>query len=134
MKKILLAYDGSPAADRALNTTTELARLTSSSVTVLGVVPPVHFPELFPLLDEGTDDLAMALERAREALAARGIDASVEECAGDPADTIERLADDEGFDLIVVGSHDRHALGRFLGGSVSAHVAAHAHETVVVAR
>lgn len=36
MKTILLAYGGSPAADRALNTAAELAQLSGSAVTVLG--------------------------------------------------------------------------------------------------
>lgn len=135
MKKILLAYDGSPAAERALSTAAELARLSGSTVTVLGVIPPVPYgSELYPVFVEGPDDLAVALERARDELAALGIHATVHEYEGDPADTIEHLADVGAFDTIVVGSRDRSPLRRLLGGSVSAHVATHARETVVVAR
>jgi len=91
------------AAERALNTTAELARLSRSAVTVLGVVPPVPYgSELSPLLDEAPDTLALALDRAREELEARGVDATVEECEGDPAGASERLADLDGFDTIVV--------------------------------
>ncbi len=135
MKKILLAYDGTPAAERALETAAELARLSGSPVTVVGVVPPVPYgSELYPVFVEGPDDLRLALEGARDTLLARGVDATVREYEGDPAGTIEHLADVDGADVIVVGSRGRSALRRLFGGSVSAHVAAHARETVVVAR
>jgi len=133
MKKILLAYDGSPAAERALHTTAELATLSGSAVTLLGVLSPIspgseRYPASVP------DDLGWALERARGVLSARGIEATTAEYEGDPAATIEWLADEEGFDTIVVGSRARGWLRRMLDGSVSGHVATHARETVVVAR
>ncbi len=47
---------------------------------------------------------------------------------------IEAIADERGYDTIVVGSRNAGALARALRGSVSDHVATHAHATVVVAR
>ena len=63
-----------------------------------------------------------------------GISAEYLEPAGDPARTIEGLAADNGFDVIVVGSRGLGAVSRFLQGSVSEHVATHAKATVVIAR
>ncbi len=44
------------------------------------------------------------------------------------------MADERGYDTIVVGSRGLNALTKMLQGSVSDHVATHAHATVVVAR
>jgi nucleotide-binding universal stress UspA family protein len=63
-----------------------------------------------------------------------GIEAELLEPAGDPAAAIERVAEAGGFDTIVVGSRGLGAVGRFLQGSVSEHVATHARATVVIAR
>ena len=48
--------------------------------------------------------------------------------------TIERVADERGYDTIVIGTRGVRSLARTLQGSVSEHVASHAHVTVVVAR
>ena len=56
------------------------------------------------------------------------------EPGGDVARTIERVADERGYDTIVVGTRGLGSLARTLQGSVSEHVATHAHATVVVAR
>ena len=46
--------------------------------------------------------------------------------------TIEHIADEGRYDMVVVGSRGLGALGRMLEGSVSEHVATHARRTVVV--
>jgi len=53
---------------------------------------------------------------------------------GDPAEMIEQVAEKGGYDTVVVGARGLGALGRFLQGSVSEHVATHASATVLVAR
>lgn len=133
MKRILVAYDGSESARRALDTTIELAKQSSAFVTVTSVVP-VH-PGRVPI--DPWDDPAVHTEELREArqiLAEHGIEAETVRPSGDPAKEIERLAEAGGFDTIVVGSRRLGAVGRFLQGSVSEHVATHADATVVIAR
>jgi nucleotide-binding universal stress UspA family protein len=76
---------------------------------------------------------AEALADAKRILAERGMTAELLEPIGDPATTIERVAEDGGFDTVVVGSRGLGALSRFLQGSVSTHVASHANATVIVA-
>ena len=133
MKKILLAYDGSEPAKRALEQTIELARKFDAQVGVISVVP-VH-PGRAPIdpWDDRTVHAEELLE-ARRLLREVGIEAELLEPGGDPAQLIENLADERGYDTIVVGSRGLNALTRMLQGSVSDHVATHAHATVVVAR
>lgn len=133
MKKILLAYDGGEPARHALDRTVELAKLTGAAVSVVSVVP-VH-PGRFPV--DPWDDTAVhaqELLEARRLLQERGIEPGLIEPSGDPAVTIERVAEDGAFDTIVIGSRGLGVLGRMLQGSVSEHVATHAKATVVIAR
>lgn len=133
MQKILVAYDGGDPARRALDTAAELARLTGASLSVVSVVP-TH-PGRFPVDPwDDTSVHAQELLEARRLLRERGIEADLIEPSGDPAPTIERIAEEGAFDTVVIGSRGLNAMGRILQGSVSEHVATHAKTTVVVAR
>ena len=133
MKRILVAYDGGEPARRALATAMELARRYEAELGVVSVVP-VH-PGRVPV-DPWDDRLVHARElaEAKQLLAEEGFTAELLEPAGDPAETIERIADEGGFDVVVIGSRGLGAVSRFLQGSVSEHVATHADATVVIAR
>jgi nucleotide-binding universal stress UspA family protein len=131
--KILLAYDGGDPARRALELTAELAKKFAASVAVLSVVP-VH-PGRVPI--DPWDDVpvhATQLAEANKLLIGFGIEPVLIEQAGDPAVTIERVAKDGNYDMVVVGSRGLGALARVLQGSVSEHVATHTPATVIVAR
>jgi nucleotide-binding universal stress UspA family protein len=133
MKKILVAYDGGEPAARALETAAELAKLTGATVAVVSVVP-VH-PGRAPV--DPWDDTSMHAEeliQARRVLREKGLEAELIEPSGEPAATIERIAEDGGFDTVVIGSRGLNLMGRVLQGSVSEHVATHAKATVVIAR
>lgn len=133
MKRILVAYDGGEPAHRALDTAVDLATRFDATISVVSVVP--YHPGRSPM-DPWDDDRvhAAALEEARRLLAERGMTADLLEPIGDPASTIERIAEDGGFDTVVIGSRGLGALSRFFQGSVSSHVASHANATVVIAR
>ncbi|MEO8469876.1 MAG: universal stress protein [Chloroflexota bacterium] len=133
MKKILVAYDGGDPARRALETAAELAHLTGATVSVVSVVP-VHIGRIpvDPWDDVSTH--AQELSEARDLLLAKGIEAELMEPTGDPAATIERIADEGSFDTVIVGSRGLGLMSRVLQGSVSEHVATHARATVVIAR
>lgn len=133
MKRILLAYDGAEPARKALATAADLAKKYEASVTVVSVVP-VH-PGRAPI--DPWDDAEVhdaQLHEAAAALRDLGIEAKLLEPTGDPAATIERVATQGEFDMIVVGARGLGTVGRILQGSVSAHVATHAETTVVIAR
>jgi len=133
MKKILLAYDGSEPAKRALGQTIEFARRFEAMVGVISVVPARSGRTAVDPWDDRTVHAEELLE-ARKVLREAGIEAELLEPAGDPARTIEHMADERGYDTIVIGTRNLGALARTLHGSVSEHVAANAHVTVVVVR
>ncbi len=133
MKRILLAYDGTEPARKALATAADLAKKYEASVTVVSVVP-VH-PGRAPM--DPWDDTEVhdaQLHDAEAELRKLGIEAELMEPAGDPAATIERVAAQGDYDTIVIGARGLGTIGRILQGSVSAHVATHAETTVVIAR
>lgn len=134
MKTIVLGYDGSPEASRAVKRTAELAKALGARVIVTSVAPimaatghgigpydPADPPERHRAL--GQDAAAI--------LAEQGVATETITGLGDPGDAIVELADERGADLIVLGmSHHRH-LSRILG-SVSEDVAHHAHCDVLL--
>lgn len=75
-------------------------------------------------------EAAEVVERAGEALHAA--ERRVEH--GDVGPTICRVAEDEGVDLVVLGTHDRSRWSRLWFGSVSDHVVRHAPCPVLVVR
>jgi nucleotide-binding universal stress UspA family protein len=133
MEKILIAYDGSEPSKRALAAAATLGKAFGARLGVVSVVP--HRPGRFPI--DPWDDTKVHAEElleARQLLRAQGLEAELIEPAGDPAVMIEEVAEKGGYDTIVIGARGLGALGRFLHGSVSEHVATHAAATVVVAR
>jgi nucleotide-binding universal stress UspA family protein len=133
MKRILVAYDGGEAADRALDTAIELTQKLDGQLTVVSVVP-VHAGRspIDPWDDHAVH--ALELDEARERLAEHGIKADLLAPMGEPAPTIERIAEEGRFDFVVLGSRGLGTVSRFLQGSVSGHVASHVPATVVIAR
>jgi nucleotide-binding universal stress UspA family protein len=133
MKNILVAYDGEEPAKRALEMAIDLAKKFDGALSVVSVVPqrPGRSP-MDPWDDRSVH--AQQLIEARDILARAGVQAERLEPAGDPAVAIERIAESGHFDTIVLGSRGLGAVGRFLQGSVSEHVATHTDATVVIAR
>ncbi len=133
MKKILIAYDGGDPARRALDTAADLAQLTGATVSVVSVVP-VHAGRVPIDPWDDTSTHAEELIEARRILSEKGIEAELIEPSGDPAATIERIAEEGGYDTVVIGSRGLNLMSRVLQGSVSEHVATHAKATVVITR
>jgi nucleotide-binding universal stress UspA family protein len=134
MLKILVAYDGSPEADRALDWAT---RLPDAVATVIGVVPTLAGSE--PIADAvdptvQPDAFRDELRTAAEKLTAAGVEATALARAGNPAQVVIETAEAGGFDLILIGTRGRHAIERFLFGSTAERVAWHATTPVLLVR
>jgi nucleotide-binding universal stress UspA family protein len=133
MKKILVAYDGGEPSRKACALAIELATKMSVPVTIVSVVPLHYIGQPMPPADDPRAH-AQELDEARAMFAAAGLEVQVLQPVGDPAKEIEWVADQGGFDTIVMGSRHLDAVSRAITGSVSEHVATHANATVVVAR
>lgn len=146
MKRILIAYDGSKAADAALHDLAmaglpaelEAMVLAVADVYLPGVaaIPEPGFPEVPPLLIQKAREKAAQEVEAHRALAARACarisslfpkwrcTAMAE--ADSPGWAIVRKAAEWKADLVVLGSQSHSRLERFFLGSVSHKVAAEA--------
>ena len=142
--KILLAIDGSPPSEAAIE---EIARRpwpTPSTVRILSVIQPYVPPATEIVLAGATlqeirerqlSEADGLVKRATERITAPGglsVETAVVE--GDPRTAIVDAADEWRADLIVVGSHGRTGLKRLMLGSVAQSVVAHAHCSVEIVR
>jgi nucleotide-binding universal stress UspA family protein len=133
--KILVAYDGSESAKRALDHAAELSH-NGASLSVLSVA------EMLPqfgragamLVPEEDEERRRELDEAKKALAGRGIDATFVERVGDPATMIIDEAEQEHADVVVLGTRGLNTAQRWLLGSVSTKVVQHAPCNVFVVR
>ena len=137
MKTIVVGYDETEGAKRALARAAELAAAFDARVIVtsvaqalvgataargLGPVDPVDPPELH--VEE--------LRHAAAFLSERGLHAEFDVALGDPAEKILELAESRDADLIVVGTREAGLLERLIDPSVSGAVQRKAHCDVLV--
>jgi nucleotide-binding universal stress UspA family protein len=143
--KILIAYDGSSCADLALEDMRRAGLPRQAEAMVLSVselwmpvvegvgAGAVRIVGALPVSLEKTESIAQtACERVQAYFPDWTVKAEAR--LGAPATMVIEKADEWYSDLIVVGSHGRSALGRFMLGSVSQKVVTEAHCSVRVAR
>jgi len=134
MKTIVLGYDESDEAGRALRKSAELAKALGANVIVTSVAPAMHVAGRGIGPYDPADPPERHRELARDAAAVlteQGIDAKAVTGLGEPGVAIVELADEQRADLIVLGmSHHPH-LSRIFGG-VGEDVAHHAHCDVLL--
>lgn len=140
MKRILVPIDGSQFSDVAMDKAKELADAFGSRVTLLYVNdfhqyifnynPEVeeHYAEMF---DKVSRDV---LESGRKRLADLGDRLEIERMEGNVASTIIDYANNNDFDIVIIGPYGKGRIKRFLLGSVANKVAAHVNKPVLIAR
>jgi nucleotide-binding universal stress UspA family protein len=132
--KIVVGYDGSDGAKRALDRAIALAG-DDGQLTVVAAAE-IHARPGFTegaRLDPSQLELRRTdLDEAKAILAERGVDAQMLEAQGDPGDVILESAKDA--DLVVVGSRGLNPVQRLLLGSVSSKVVHRAESDVLVVR
>jgi len=134
VRAIVVGYDGSWPAHRALVRVVELAS-NGAAVTIVSAVP-VDVTSLGPQPPEPSElvEHTHRLEEALDFLKKQGITAYGVERAGSPADVILEEARNVGADIVVVGTGAKNLAGRLVLGSVSDKVAHRAPCDVLVVR
>ena len=145
MGTILVGFDGTGPAGRALARAAELAEALGSKLVVAAVAsPPLPSMGLDAALPGAAperlaaqsvnevDQVEARLEQARGLLAGRSLEAEYVSDFGAPAERLVALAEEHGADLIAVGAGDAGFLERLLEGSVSDDVSHHTRRDVLL--
>ena len=133
--KVVVGYDGSDHAKRALERALDIAGDGAQIVVVSSAELKVSAgaggaqPHTDPSVEQ---QRRRALDEAQSLLAERGLEGEFVEAYGDPGEVIVEAGDDA--DLIVVGSRGLGRLERLFIGSVSTKVVQRANCDVLVVR
>jgi len=145
-KRILIATDGSPLSDKAVETGLSLAALSGAAVVALKVVPryprsyfegglPVDTADVKRIEKQWGDAAQALVDGVKASGDAQGVDVKAIVAKSDlVAEAVISAAKKHKCDLIVMASHGRKGLKRLLLGSETQHVLTHSHIPVLVLR
>ena len=127
MRRILVAIDGSEGALRALDFAMQQARLEPAAelhvLTVLPTLSNYTAAEIYVTAERirqaAVEKADAILEVAAGRLKAAGCSFTLEQCEGDPAETIARRAVKLGCEAITMGTHGLGSFGILFLGSVA---------------
>jgi nucleotide-binding universal stress UspA family protein len=140
-RRIVVAFDGSDHATRALDVAINLAKAFNSRLDVIEVVDTAALlgmgfaPIPSELINQIYNKTKADLENAKKRAESAGLkDVNTEILEGDPATSIIEYASKNGADLIVIGSRGLSTFKRIVLGSVSAKVVQEARVPVLVVK
>ena len=148
IKKILIGIDNSPFAEHAAKYGFDIAHSFKANVGLVHIIEPaMPTPASIDPLSAGTMQGSIAgdieILNVQNEASENLIDAFIKKFAGDlhvtqfneygdTADGIISCSKEFNADLIVIGTHSRTGLDRFLMGSVAEHVVRHSEVPVLV--
>lgn len=143
--RVLLAIDGSKFSEAAVTALTSLAKPQGTQILVLEVVEPRTFstppqmspgyvPEQDEFLKEQIGQAERSVDRTSDLLRRAGFGVDTRVVEAEIRTGILDIAAEWHADLIVLGSHGRRGLQRFLLGSVADSVARNARCSVLIVR
>jgi nucleotide-binding universal stress UspA family protein len=137
-ERILVPTDGSPAAEAAVEQAVSLAAQYDATLHALYVVDT----SAYSTIEAGAEIIINALEEEGEAAVQEiaeageeaGVDVETTVTAGTAYRSILEYVDDHDVDLVVMGTHGRRGLDRYLLGSVTERVVRTADVPVLTVR
>jgi len=143
--KIILATDGTKFSEAATQSLASTIAPKNAEVLALAAVEPLLYstppqmspgyaPELAGKREEQMKDARASVAAAAKVLHAAGFTVDTRIVEGDPRNAILDVAEETKTDLIVLGSHGRRGIQKFLIGSVAESVARHARCSVLIVR
>ena len=140
-QRILVPLDGSPLAERALDEALTLAQLPDSKVVLLRVIPwideVISDGETFSIDQQWENRAGCARDYLKSICKRPGWQDVNHEVAveqGDPASVILEFAERSAIDRIILCSHGRTGVSRWVHGSVARKILEAADRTVVLVR
>lgn len=145
-KRILIATDGSPLSDQAIESGLSLASLCKAGVVVARIVPLyarsfmeggdyMSLDDVKRIEDQWVHSAEQQLNGILAQGEARGVAVKTSVVKSDLiAESLIAQANEHGCDLIVMASHGRKGIKRLLLGSETQHVLTHSHVPVLVLR
>jgi nucleotide-binding universal stress UspA family protein len=137
-KRILLAYDGAPAAHKALLAVAELAATGQSELHIVSVGRLPEYAESEDEVEEAREQAEefyqKRLDEAVRVAVGRGVAAKVHMLFGKPSEQILAAAESIPADLIVLSAHLHHPLRRRILGGTAGKIVDWANCSVLVIR
>jgi nucleotide-binding universal stress UspA family protein len=126
-QRILVPLDGSMQAERALGPALLLTHETAAEMILLRVaeIPPIPkepvegWPGIESVMEIAEQDAKMYLRRVQESLIDGRVQINIQVNAGPVAESIIRMANEQQVDLIIMTSHGRSGIDRWVFGSIA---------------
>jgi len=135
IQRILVAYDGSPHAEHAMNVALSMAGDMKAKLFVVSVIrppEPAESAEFHAVIDEGREKFEKSYIPIRELAKQKDIELETEIVVGHPAEQIIHMADKMQASVIVMGKRSHTILHRWMIGSNSERVLRYAHCPVMI--
>jgi nucleotide-binding universal stress UspA family protein len=134
-RKLLVGFDGSPQAERAVEVGLELASCLDAELLILAVAhlpKPATIVEVHATLDDARERYTVALNKLVHHAREDGLRITTEIAAGHPAEQIIHRAEKDDIDVVLLGRRKRFTLSKLVAGSISEKVLKHAHCPVMI--
>ena len=135
IQRILVAYDGSPHAEHALDVALSMAGDMKAKLFVIAVIrppEPAESAEFNAVLEDGRERYERSFGPIREIAKQKEIELETDIVLGHPAEQIIHKADVIQASLIVMGKRSHTILHRWMLGSNSERVLRYAHCPVMI--
>ncbi len=143
IKKILSPTDFSERSYRALETAADFANHFAAELIIVHVVTPIPTvsvptnPAAFDVTEYQKhlhDESEKMLKEIADKSVPEGLETRTILTEGKPSDEINRIAEEESVDMIILSTHGHSAIGQLLFGSVADSVVRHASRPVLTIR
>jgi nucleotide-binding universal stress UspA family protein len=139
-RKIMVATDGSELVKQAVKSAVEIAKLSEAKLYAVHVIAIGSYSIIHSLDEKWKKTMKKQLTIKGEKATvyvenvgnAANIDVESVILEGNPANEIIDFAENKDIDLIVMGTHEKTELQRFLVGSVAENVIRHSRKAVLI--
>ena len=136
-RKIMVGYDGSAQADKAVDVALSLAESFDCTVLLFAVArppEPATSVEMGAVLDDAREHYEEGFKKIVEKAKGHDLEIATHIVVGHPAEQIVHRAEQDKVDLIILGRRGMSLFEKWLLGSVSERVLRYAHCPVMVVR